>query len=293
MKTVSEHSRSNILVIPQALFAMKDVRVIKHWRNSAIFYKNLEQDLVDIEFYTNTPCFIYVLKGMEVLSNRKNETIVLGPETSIFLPQGSKLQSDFVRKTESLEAYLVFFDDDVVTEFLTKAGALPDVDHADVDYCYLKASGELAAFFTSVRGEITTKSYLNVKLEELLHLINWKAGGPVFQSLLLTRKRLPPRQNLARILESLDTYHLSVSDLAHISGRSLSSFYRDFKAAYQMPPKRWLHERKLSRARELLMEKDMSVTEVALAMGYDNVSAFIKAFSKRYGVTPRKIMPVE
>lgn len=293
MKTVSEHSRSNVLVIPQALFAMKDVRVIKHWRNSAIFYKNLEQDLVDIEFYTNTPCFIYISKGMEILTNGENETIVLGPGSSLFLPQGSKLQSDFVRKTESLEAYLVFFDDDVITEFLTKVGALRGGDLDDVDYCYLKASGELAAFFTSIRGEITTQSYLNVKLEELLHLINWKAGGPAFHSLLLTRKRIPPRQNLARLLETLDTYHLSVGDLAHLSGRSLSSFYRDFKAVYQMPPKRWLLERKLSKARELLLGREMSVTDVALTMGYDNVSAFIKAFSKRYGVTPSKIMSAE
>ncbi|WP_157576834.1 hypothetical protein [Pseudoalteromonas rubra] len=54
MKTVFEHTQISVLVIPQILYAMKDAEVLGHYRNSAIVYKNLAQDLVDIEFYTNT-----------------------------------------------------------------------------------------------------------------------------------------------------------------------------------------------------------------------------------------------
>ncbi len=90
MKTIFEHTQSNVLVIPQALYTMKDVVVLSHHRNSAIIYKNLEHDLVDIEFYTNTPCFIFIENGREVITNSNNDTIELrgiGSINNLFPPE--------------------------------------------------------------------------------------------------------------------------------------------------------------------------------------------------------------
>ncbi|MBW3694882.1 AraC family transcriptional regulator [Vibrio sp. T187] len=289
MKTIFEHTQSNVLVIPQALYAMKDVVVLSHHRNSAIMHKNLEQDLVDIEFYTNTPCFIFIENGREVITNSNNDTVTLSAGSSIFLPQGLNLQSDFVKETESLKAYIVFFDDDVISAYLSNVKR-PLAFHESKDtYFQLEGGDEFTAYFDSIRADINTPAYLNIKLQELLHLIAWKDPQRILNSLLTTQKRVPPKRNLARLLETLDVLHLTVSDLAHLSGRSLSSFNRDFKESYKMTPKKWLHEKKLFKAKELLLDNELSVTEVAMTMGYDNVSAFIKAFKLKYGVTPKQI----
>ncbi|UTV29908.1 helix-turn-helix domain-containing protein [Photobacterium atrarenae] len=289
MKTIFEHTQSSVLVIPQALFAIKDVTVLCHHQNSVIFYKNLEQDLVDIEFYINTPCFIYIESGREVITNSHNDTIELTAGSSIFLPQGLKLQSDFVKETESLKAYLVFFDDDVIVDYLSKLKRPLDCLNSTKAFCLLEGGDEFTAFFDSIRGDIKAPSYLNIKLQELLHLIAWRESQGIFHSLLSSKKRVPPQQNFARLLETLDVLHLTVGDLAHLSGRSLSSFNRDFKETYKVTPKKWLREKKLSRAKELLAGNELSVTEVALTVGYENVSAFIKAFKLKYGVTPKQI----
>ncbi|WP_369832151.1 helix-turn-helix domain-containing protein [Motiliproteus sp. MSK22-1] len=82
---------------------------------------------------------------------------------------------------------------------------------------------------------------------------------------------------------------MSVSDLAQISGRSLSSFNREFKSTYKMPPKQWLQEKRLSYSKELLQYNELSVTEIAMKVGYENVSHFIKAFKNRYGSTPKQL----
>ncbi|PAJ76253.1 hypothetical protein CJF42_00750 [Pseudoalteromonas sp. NBT06-2] len=42
----------------------------------------------------------------------------------------------------------------------------------------------------------------------------------------------PPKRNLTRLLNSSDTLKLSISDLANLSGRSISTFTRDFKSIY-------------------------------------------------------------
>ena len=216
MKTIFEYTQSNVLVIPQALFAMKDVKVLCHHRNSVILYKNLEQDLVDVEFYTNTPCFIYIESGREVISNSYNESIELRAGSSIFLPQGLNLQSDYVKETDALKAYLVFFDDDVVIDYLAKIKSHLTYQESKETFCLLEGGDEFTAFFDSILVDIKAPTYLNIKLQELLHLIAWKAKQSLFHSVLSTKKRVPAKQNLARMLETLDVLHLSVEAVGKV-----------------------------------------------------------------------------
>ncbi len=289
MKTIFEHTQTNVLVIPQALFAMRDVKVIKQQGNSAIFYKDLDQDLVDVEFYTNTPCFIYIDSGREVITNSENEVVTLKAGSAVFLPQGLNLHSDFVKETDALKAYLVFFDDDVVTDYLAKAKSSTKSSDSTPNLCLLEGQEEFSHFFDSIKVDIKDPAFINLKLQELLYLIAWKDNQGVLYSLLSDRKRVPTKRNLARLLEKPDVLQLSVGDLAHLSGRSLSSFNRDFKALYQLSPKKWLQEKRLTFARQLLEEQDVTVTDVALKVGYENVSNFIKVFKERYGLTPKQI----
>ncbi|NIR93937.1 MAG: helix-turn-helix transcriptional regulator, partial [Gammaproteobacteria bacterium] len=79
--------------------------------------------------------------------------------------------------------------------------------------------------------------------------------------MLLAKSTVSPKRNITRLLEAHDVLNLSVSDLAHISGRSLSSFNRDFKAIYQVPPQQWLRDKRLSHAKELLSQQGLSVTD--------------------------------
>ena len=74
MKTVSEYSQRNILIIPQSLYDMSDIQQLIYDGNSGIFYKDLKQDLVDVEFYTNIPCVVYIEGGQETITTSDNKT---------------------------------------------------------------------------------------------------------------------------------------------------------------------------------------------------------------------------
>ena len=86
--------------------------------------------------------------------------------------------------------------------------------------------------------------------------------------------------------------NLTVTDLAALSGRSVTSFNRDFKKTYSTTPKRWLLDQRLEYANTLLEQTDQTVTDIALQIGYENVSHFIKAFKDKYGATPKQFMNV-
>lgn len=83
---------------------------------------------------------------------------------------------------------------------------------------------------------------------------------------------------------------LTVQDFAHLTGRSLSTFTRDFKSLYGMPPKQWLTSYRLAFAKSQLSNPGYvsSVTELAAELGYQNTSHFISAFKVQYGVTPKQ-----
>ncbi|MEM5551457.1 hypothetical protein WNY63_12015 [Pseudoalteromonas neustonica] len=119
MNSVFDHSKKNILVLPQSLYTMTDVVPLLHTANTGIFYKSLRHDLVDVEFYTNTPCLVYIESGQETITTSENKTHELHAGSAVFLPQGLNVHSDYVRTTSSLKAYLTFFDEDVISEFLS------------------------------------------------------------------------------------------------------------------------------------------------------------------------------
>lgn len=276
---------------------MKDVKLLGEHRGSAIFYKHLERDLRNIEFYTNTPCFIYIESGKEVITNYNHHTVTLTSGTSIFLPQGLNLHSDFVKETKSLKAMLVFFDNELITEYLKKLNRTTlsattgkiKKNTSEYNVCVLEKSPIFKQFFDSINYKIKEEVYLNNKLQELLHLIAHTDKTGAFHALLSSMKQLPPKKNLLHLLDTVETFHLSVNDLAHLSGRSLSSFNRDFKALYNMTAKKWLQSQRMIKAKELLESEVYSVTDVAMMIGYSNVSHFIKSFKDKYGMTPKDI----
>ncbi|NQZ22030.1 MAG: AraC family transcriptional regulator [Colwellia sp.] len=292
MKTVAEYSENNILVIPQSLFSMTDVVPLLHDGNSAIFYKNLEHDLVDVEFYTNTPCIIYIENGQETITTSENKTYELHANTAFFLPQGINLHSDYVQTSGNLKAYLIFFNDDVITDFLSTVKHI-DKQIQPSELIKIKCGNSIEMYFCSIQllkqNGINSRELVRVKLLELLHLLTL-CDKDFFQAVLLSKNIVKsPKRNLNRLLTNADTSTLTISDLANLSGRSISTFTRDFKATFNMTPKKWLQDKRLSRAHELLMHTEFTVTHIALDLGYENVSHFIKSFKDKYKTTPKQL----
>lgn len=80
---------------------------------------------------------------------------------------------------------------------------------------------------------------------------------------------------------------LTVADLAEQVSLSPSAFSHLFREVTGRSPYQLVKEMRLGRARELLMEGQLCVTDVARAVGYASTSHFIKEFRRRFGTTPR------
>lgn len=84
-------------------------------------------------------------------------------------------------------------------------------------------------------------------------------------------------------------YDLSIQEIASFTGRSLSTFKRDFKKISDLTPQRWILLKKLEKAHEILSHKEKKVLEVGAEVGFKNRAHFTKAFKKQYGYAPTMI----
>jgi AraC-like DNA-binding protein len=80
---------------------------------------------------------------------------------------------------------------------------------------------------------------------------------------------------------------LTVSDLAERVSLSPSAFSHLFREVTGKSPYQFVKEMRLNRARDLLIEGRLSVTQVSKAVGYASASHFINEFRARFGATPR------
>ncbi|MGN7867868.1 GlxA family transcriptional regulator [Paracoccus sp. 22332] len=79
---------------------------------------------------------------------------------------------------------------------------------------------------------------------------------------------------------------ISPAQLAADAGMSTRQLERLFRRYLNRSPKRYYMETRLARARNLLMQTDMSIIEVALASGFSSPSHFSKCYRALYGGTP-------
>ena len=92
--------------------------------------------------------------------------------------------------------------------------------------------------------------------------------------------------SIVEVIEKNLMNPVSLNDLAYLSGRSLSTFKREFQAIYNEPTFQWIRNRRLEKAQELLIHSGLSVTDVCFATGFENIAHFSKVFKNKYGIPP-------
>nr|WP_260171780.1 AraC family transcriptional regulator [Pedobacter cryoconitis] len=85
-------------------------------------------------------------------------------------------------------------------------------------------------------------------------------------------------------------YNVPLENFSKLTGRSLASFKRDFEKIFQSSPRKWLKEKRLSEAYELIMKKQQKPADFYLDLGFENLSHFYTSFKEKFGVTPANII---
>ncbi len=81
---------------------------------------------------------------------------------------------------------------------------------------------------------------------------------------------------------------LSLDEVAHVNAMSRYHFSRIFKSKTGFTFKDYINAKRIQRAKYLMENEDMNITEAAFAVGYNDLSYFSRLFQKREGLPPSK-----
>lgn len=96
----------------------------------------------------------------------------------------------------------------------------------------------------------------------------------------------PGKIDLVGFMEKNFMFNMPLEKFSYLTGRSLTTFKRDFYQAFSLTPQRWLTKKRLELAHYELREKKKAPSEVYYETGFENLSHFSFAFKKQFGYAP-------
>lgn len=125
---------------------------------------------------------------------------------------------------------------------------------------------------------------INEKLSNLLTLIMKESWNPD-NKMTTSRKRLE-LENIKKYLDEHYTEHISLEDLSNQF--FINKFYltKIFKESYGITINNYLISKRITKAKQYLRFTDMTVDEIAQAIGISDVNYFCRMFKKVEGMSP-------
>jgi AraC-like DNA-binding protein len=128
-------------------------------------------------------------------------------------------------------------------------------------------------------------------LDHVLHALNCHlvcSYGGVSISAPQFRGGLSSLQ-IRRATELLETHldgNIALQQVAEACELSASHFARAFKKTFRTSPYRWLIDRRVERAIDLMTNSRSPLADIAIRCGFADQSAFNRSFKRIHGVTP-------
>ena len=269
-------------------------------RGNSIFKQFKVNDLLFLEYkcvadqaavnvWSKYNYFLYVVRGKKMWQSSPAKYCVQEGE-AIFVKKGANIIHQFFE--EGFCSLMIFVPDDFIRNVIKESSApIPKFSVENTDTVInLHLDEVLSAYFPSVlsylgKEEPPPGNLLEIKFKvlilDLLLSSNNESLCSYFQS-LCNRSTTSIRE----IMESNFMYNLKLEEFASLSGKSITSFKKDFISTYNCTPGKWLLKRRLELAKYLLEVTDKNINELVFETGFENASHFIRVFKQAYGLAP-------
>jgi AraC family transcriptional regulator, exoenzyme S synthesis regulatory protein ExsA len=239
-------------------------------------------------FYTEDAQLIFLLNGrLKMVCG--SESVEMETNQLAFLSRNIWVEITRADASEEDIQYIRFtITSDLVREFSTMSD-LPTSKKDDQAKMLMTGGGQDWLPYVGslepilMENDQPQQGLIKIKMLELLFHLS-RTNKHLFEQLLDIRDHF--RVNITATVEDNITNSLSIEQLAVLSGRSLSSFRRDFMAIYHMPPSQWIRLKRLEKAREMLLSTTMTVTDICYTLGFEHIAHFSRLFKSHFGYAP-------
>lgn len=239
-----------------------------------------------------------MIRGRKIVYANDGESFEFVPGTSLLLQEGDTIYADFPEASlqspvqcatiliskEAIEKKLSFLNE----HYPAKDGAW----HLDFtsflfnnNSAWVRAVNELLQIATQERENITLSDLLLKSL--LVRFIGAQRAHKTEQSAILhtDQLHLVKKYISDHLMETIKT-----EDLSKVANCSKSSIYRMFEEACGMSPGEYILRERLLKSKNLLLDPNVNISEVAYLCGFNTVSYFAKQFKIHNACTPREFI---
>ena len=242
-------------------------------------------------FFQDEACFIYLKEGELAYTSPVN-CLSIQPEESVLLRCGYYFANAISKlPANTCEIIAVHLYPDILKElyknefphFLKEYAIKPYIRKVEKQSIITHFIQSLYFYFEN--PNLVTDDLLKLKFKELILLLLQTDNAE--NIITLFSHLFNPRQaGLFEVVEAHLYSSISILDLARLTGRSLSTFKRDFQAQFGDTPANFMKEKKLEKALELLQSTELSVSEICFEVGFQDTSHFTKTFKLKYKQSP-------
>lgn len=248
-------------------------------------------DVEDYQFYTDSNLITFVINGKKDWISA-GDIYHIEEGDALFIKKGVYTTRQYFDKEYCV--ILFFMRDNFIRNFLIQNPELKLLSYSGKESIKqifpLEATETFQSLVLSIfnyfkSGEEIPQSLVELKFKELLFNV---VMNPMNREVIKHFSSLKQGNSgsLEDIMVKNFQYDLKIEDFAKLSGRSISSFKRDFKNTFGTTPGKWIIQKRLNLAKSLLLGTNLNVSEVAFESGFKNSSHFCRLFKEQFNYTP-------
>lgn len=272
------------------IFAVMDEHV-KMEISENEFYFSCYNNFKQRELYERYYKIIKIISGTANLSNnRTNITVRAG--NFVFVNQGgfSRIRM-YPEKRRPFKLLCLNFTDNFLKKCLKGKIHLSGAKNRVGAFEAIESNIMLEALFSSLDVYATNNRWMDkitvdLKLRECIHALS--QNNPLLLNEMLCQQT-GKRVGLEEFMDDNYMYNAPLIHFAELSGRSLSSFRREFRQLYGITPNKWLIKKRLEVAHQKLSEMGCKASDIYLELGFETLSHFSRKFKEQYGIPPSKL----
>lgn len=234
--------------------------------------------------------FLFLLKGSMVAYDG-NKHYQIQPGDYCIARKNHLVRYTKYKDEGHFEKVIITFDEAFLKKFLERHfNTAETADNSD-SFIFINEDDLVKNFVHSLEPyyngtEQLDDYFVDIKREELLMIL--LKNNPDLKDIFFNFS-IPHKIDLEHFMNQNYKFNISLERFAFLTGRSLSTFKRDFKLIFNMAPGKWLIKKRLQEAYFLLDKEHQKPSDIYIDLGFEDLSHFSFAFKKEFGVSPSEL----
>jgi len=236
--------------------------------------------------------FLYLLEGsMKAFDGKENYAMKPG-DYCIARKNHLVRYTKFRNEDGRFEKIIITLDEPFLKNYFEKHPVPVGVFNNDHSFLFVQEDKLIKNFIRSLEpyyngNDQINQDFADVKREELLLIL--LKNNPQLANVFFNFG-IPEKINLEEFMNRNFRFNISIERFAFLTGRSLSSFKRDFQKTFGINPGSWLKKKRLDEAYFQINKQHHKPIDVYLEVGFENLSHFSFAFKKEFGFAPTELV---